>query len=98
MLFTCLLFEYSHMVQVSIEARSIQPIAHHVLFAYGKPMVLVFQSFFNERWERKLRDELQVELSQKGVAVYSSLSGASRALARFYEYHRFQRELAAENQ
>jgi len=66
--------------------------------AYGKPAVLVFHSFANDPWESELRARLQVELPQKGVAVYSSLTGASRALARFFEYHRFQRELAAEKE
>ena len=65
---------------------------------YGKPTVLVFQSFANNPWEHELRTRLQVELPQKGVAVYSSLTAASRALARFYEYHRFQKELVPENQ
>ena len=66
--------------------------------SYGKPMVIVFQSFANDPWEGELRARLQTELPRKGVAVYSSLTGASHALARFFEYHRFQRELAAENQ
>jgi len=65
---------------------------------YGKPAVIVFQSFANDPWEHELRARLQVELPQKGVAVYSSLTAASRALARFYEYHRFQKELVPENQ
>jgi acyl-CoA synthetase (NDP forming) len=65
---------------------------------YGKPTVLVFHSFSNEPWERELRVKYQVELPHKGVAVYSSLTGASRALARFYEYHRFQKELEADRQ
>jgi acyl-CoA synthetase (NDP forming) len=64
--------------------------------AYGKPLVLVFHSFANDPWERELRFKLRVEVSQKGVAVYDSLIGASRALYRFSEYHRIQRELAAE--
>ncbi len=62
---------------------------------YGKPMVIVFQSFANDPAEVELRARLQVELPQQGVAVYRSLTGASRALARLYEYHRFQQELAA---
>ncbi len=66
--------------------------------SYGKPTVVVFDSFSNDPWETELRAKLQVELPQKGVAVYSSFTGASRALARFFEYHRVQRELAAENQ
>ena len=66
--------------------------------SYGKPTVIVFHSFANDPWETELRARLQVELPQKGVAVYNSLTGASRALARFFEYHRFQKELAAENQ
>jgi len=57
---------------------------------YGKPAVIVFHSFANDAWESKLRSKLNVELPQKGVAVYSSLAGASRALARFFEYHRIQ--------
>jgi len=65
---------------------------------YGKPMVLVFHSFSNDPWEAKLRAKLEVELPQKGVAVYSSLASASRAMFRFYEYHRMQKELATENQ
>ncbi len=64
---------------------------------YGKPTVIVFQSFANDPWEVELRARLEVELPNKGVAVYNSLSGASRALARLFEYHRFQRELAAES-
>ena len=63
----------------------------------GKPTVIAFHSFINDPWEREMRFKLRVELSQKGVAVYDSLTGASRALARFSEYHRFQSELAAEN-
>jgi len=65
---------------------------------YGKPTVIVFHSFSNEPWERELRVKYQLELPQKGVAVYSSLTGASRAMARFYEYHRFQKELEADRQ
>ena len=65
---------------------------------YGKSTVVVFHSFANDPFESELRAKLQVELPQKGVAVYSSLTRASRALAKFFEYHRFQKELAAENQ
>ena len=65
--------------------------------SYGKPTVITFHSFANDPWEAELRARLQVELPQKGVAVYGSLTGASRALARFFAYHRFQRELAVEN-
>ena len=61
---------------------------------WNKPMVLVFHSFANEAWEAELRNRLKVELPQKGVPVYSSLISASRALARFTEYHRVQREMA----
>ena len=64
---------------------------------YGKPVVIVFHSFANDSWEAELRAKLRVELPQKGIAVYSSLTGASRTLARFYEYHRIQRELASDN-
>ncbi|MFC1978223.1 acetate--CoA ligase family protein [Chloroflexota bacterium] len=65
--------------------------------SYGKPTVLTFYSWSNDPWEAELRARLQVELPQKGVAVYSSLASASRALAKYLEYHRFQKE-AAENQ
>lgn len=65
--------------------------------AYGKPVVVVFHSFANDPWEAELRAKMRVELPEKGVAVYSSLTGASRTLARFYEYHRIQRELASDN-
>ncbi|MBI2329642.1 MAG: CoA-binding protein [Chloroflexi bacterium] len=64
---------------------------------HGKPMVLSFNSWANDPWEAELRARLQVELPQKGVPVYSSLDSASRALAKLFEYHRFQKE-AAENQ
>jgi len=63
--------------------------------AHDKPLVITFHSFANDPWEAELRAKLQVELPQKGIPVYESLTGASRALARFYEYHRFQRELSA---
>lgn len=63
--------------------------------AYGKPIVITFHSFANDPWEKELRARLQVELPQKGVPVYNSLTGASRALARLFEHHRFQRERAA---
>ena len=62
--------------------------------AYGKPVVIVFHSFNNDRWEAELRAKLKVELANKGVAVYSSLAAASRALARFANYYRIQREMA----
>jgi len=65
---------------------------------YGKPTVIVFHSFANDPWEVELRARFQVELPQKGVAVYSTLTGASRALARFFEYHQFQKVLATGNQ
>ncbi len=62
---------------------------------YGKPLVIVFDSFANDPWESKLRSRLKVELPQKGIAVYNSLRGAARALARFSEYHQIQKELAS---
>ena len=64
----------------------------------SKPIVVVFHSFNNDPWERDFRIKLQTELPEKGVAVYCSLTNASRALAKLYKYHRFQKELAAENQ
>lgn len=60
----------------------------------GKPTVIVFHSFGNDPWEAEQRAKLKVELPNKGVAVYSSLAAASRALARFANYHRIQREMA----
>lgn len=61
---------------------------------YGKPTVIVFQSFNNDSVEGELRARLKVELPNKGIAVYDSLAAASRALVRFFDYHRIQRELA----
>ena len=60
---------------------------------YQKPLVIVFHSFINEPWENELRAKLKFELAQKGVAVYNSLSGASRALYRFSAYHAFKNEI-----
>jgi len=65
--------------------------------SYDKPLVIVFHSWANDPWENKLRARLQVELPRKGVAVYKSLTGASRALFKLYKYHRFQRELVTES-
>lgn len=59
----------------------------------GKPIVIVFHSFANDPWEAEQRARLKVELPQKGVATYASLTAASRALARFAQYHRIQREM-----
>jgi len=59
----------------------------------GKPAVIVFNDFDNYQWEVELRTKLKIELPNKGVAVYSSLVAASRALSRFAEYHRIQREI-----
>jgi acyl-CoA synthetase (NDP forming) len=61
---------------------------------YEKPAVIVFHSFINEAWENELSAKLRIELSRQGVAVYSSLAGAARSLAKFCEYHRIQKELA----
>ena len=58
---------------------------------HGKPTAIVFHSFNNDPWEAALRNKLKVEMPNKGVAVYSSLVAASRALARFANYHRLQR-------
>lgn len=57
---------------------------------YGKPVAFVFYSFVNDPWENEICARLRIELPQKGIAVYSSLSSAARALAKFYEYHRNQ--------
>jgi acyl-CoA synthetase (NDP forming) len=59
--------------------------------AYGKPAVLTFHSFSNDPQETELRSKVKIELVQRGVPVYDSLIAASRALARLYQYHRFQR-------
>ena len=56
----------------------------------GKPVVIVFHSFANEPWESELRFKLRAELSNKGVAVYNTLAGASRALAKLHEHSRIQ--------
>lgn len=65
--------------------------------AHDKPLVITFQSFANDPWESEMRAKLRKELSQNGVPVYDSLIGASRALVRFFAYHRFQKQLATEN-
>jgi acyl-CoA synthetase (NDP forming) len=63
---------------------------------YGKPIALVFHSFANDPWESELRAKLRVELSNKGIPVYGTLSGASRVLAKLAGYYRIQNALAAE--
>jgi acyl-CoA synthetase (NDP forming) len=55
----------------------------------GKPVVMVFHYFANDPWEKELRGRLTAELPKKGVAVYQSLTAASRTLARFIKYHQF---------
>jgi len=62
---------------------------------FGKPVVIVFHSFANDPWEASLRNRLKVELPQNGIPVYGSLISAARALARFAEHHRVQKEMAA---
>lgn len=62
----------------------------------GKPVALVFHSFANDPWESELRTKLRVELPNKGIPVFGTLSGAGRALARLAEYYRFQKATAAE--
>jgi len=59
--------------------------------AFKKPLVINFHSFANDPWESELRARLQVELPREGVPVFSSLTGACRALARLFEYHQFHR-------
>ena len=61
---------------------------------FGKPAVIVFHSFANDPSEIELRSRLRVELPNKGVAVYSTLAGASRALAKLYEHSRIQNSMA----
>lgn len=62
----------------------------------GKPIALVFHSFANDPWESELRTKLRVELPNKGIPVYGTLAGASRALARLAGYYRFQNASAVE--
>jgi hypothetical protein len=62
----------------------------------GKPVALVFHSFANDPWESELRAKLRRELPQKGIPVYGTLAGASRALARLAGYYRFQKATAME--
>ena len=62
---------------------------------YGKPVALTFYSFLNDPEEIALRAKFESELSNEGVAVYDSLASASRALFRYYRYHRVQEEMAA---
>ena len=62
--------------------------------SHDKPVVIVFQSFANDPEENELQAKLQVEMCRRGIVVYSTLIGASRALTKLYEYHRLQKELA----
>jgi acetyltransferase len=57
---------------------------------FGKPVVVVFHSFANDPAESELRAKVRVELTNKGVAVYSTLAGASRALLKLHEHSRIQ--------
>jgi acyl-CoA synthetase (NDP forming) len=59
----------------------------------GKPAVVVFHSFANDPAESELRAKVRVELSNKGVAVYNTLAGASRALLKLYEHSRIRKGL-----
>ena len=61
---------------------------------FGKPAVIVFHSFANDPWEIELRSKLRIELPNRRVAVYNTLPGASRALAKLYEHSRIQKSLA----
>ncbi len=56
----------------------------------GKPIAVVFHSFANDPLEAEMRSKLRIDLSNKGVPVFNTLAGASRALARLHEYSRFQ--------
>jgi len=62
---------------------------------YGKPAVIVFHSFANHPKETELRSKLRVELTNKGVAVYNTLAGASRALAKLHDHSRIHSSLGA---
>ncbi len=58
---------------------------------FRKPVVVVFHSFANDPAESELRAKVRVELTNKGVAVYNTLSGASRALRKLHEHSRIQK-------
>ncbi|OGP51473.1 MAG: hypothetical protein A2Y79_08130 [Deltaproteobacteria bacterium RBG_13_43_22] len=62
----------------------------------GKPIAFVFHSFANDPWESELRSKLRVELPNKGIPVYGTLTGAARALYRLAGYYRFQNAPAME--
>jgi len=59
--------------------------------ARGKPVAIVFHSFGNDPWEFELRSRLKVELPQKGVPVYASLTSAARAMSRLCRWQEIQR-------
>jgi acyl-CoA synthetase (NDP forming) len=59
----------------------------------GKPVVVVFHSFANDPAESELRARVRAELSNKGVAVYNTLPGASRALLKLHEHSRFRNDV-----
>jgi acyl-CoA synthetase (NDP forming) len=63
---------------------------------YGKPVAIVFHSFINEDWENDLCARLRIDLPQKGIAVFNSLSGAARAVAKFCRYHERRGRSASE--
>ena len=60
-----------------------------------KPVAVVFHDFNNDPWEAEMRAKLKRELPHQGIAVYSSLVSACRALSRFAVYHRIQREMVS---
>jgi acyl-CoA synthetase (NDP forming) len=59
---------------------------------FGKPAVIVFHSFANDPTEIELRSKRRVELTNKGIAVYSTLAGASRALAKLHDHSRIHND------
>jgi acyl-CoA synthetase (NDP forming) len=64
---------------------------------HGKPLALTFHSFANDPEEQAFRQRLLVDLPNRGVAVFSDLGRAGRALVRLYGYHRFLAEVASDN-
>ncbi len=52
-----------------------------------------FHSFANHPKEIELRSKRRVELTNKGIAVYGTLAGASRALAKLHDHSRLHSSL-----
>lgn len=55
----------------------------------NKPLVIVSQPWKGEPSMMSAVEQFEKEVLDMGVPVYRSLRRASRALAKFIEYHRF---------